>query len=461
MIKREYQKGVLSMLYDDVLQRPSEFDFSIATLGKPTVNNPIKDRAFVDDGDRILFSDDEAAMRQLIADDQPIPAYEKGGPREKIFHDPSWTRAAIVTCGGLCPGLNDVIKGIVNTLYFCYGVRHVFGIPYGYRGFIPEHQHSPITLDPNVVDKIHELGGTLLGSSRGGQDTGRICDTLQRLNVNVLFCIGGDGTLRGARDIADEVTRRKQHVSVIGVPKTIDNDLSFVGRSFGFESSVYSTTETLTSAHVEAKGALNGIGLIKLMGRDSGFIAAYASLANSNVNFCLIPEVPLALKGEGGLLDALERRFKSGKDHAVIVVAEGAGQELFKDLPPQKDASGNVLKNDIGVFLKSEISAHFKGVGMPCSVKYFDPSYAIRSGPAFGTDAIYCNGLAENAVHAAMSGRTNMVVGQKGRSFTHVPIRLATMERQKVDVHGALWQSVLATTRQMDYFTGTPYDFGG
>lgn len=448
------------MIYDDVLQRPEDFDFSIDTLGEPTVESPITERFFVKDEERILFSDNEAELKRMIANNQSMPSYERAGPRQRLFHDPAWTRAAIVTCGGLCPGLNDVIKGIVNTLFFSYDVRHVFGIPYGFRGFIPDYKHSPIILNPDMVDKIHEEGGTVLGSSRGAQDTGRICDALQRMNVNVLFCIGGDGTLRGAGDIADELRRRKQHVSVIGVPKTIDNDLSFVGRSFGFETSIYSTAELITAAHVEAKGVLNGIGLVKLMGRDSGFIAAYASLANSNVNFCLIPEEPLTLDGENGFLTALRRRFESGKDHAVVIVAEGAGQDLFKGIEEQKDASGNVLKNDIGVLLKGKITAYFKEVGIPTSVKYFDPSYLVRSGPAFGTDAIYCNLLAENAVHAAMSGRTNMVVGQIGDDFTHVPVRLATTERQKIDVHGALWQSVLATTRQMDYFNDKARDFG-
>ncbi|MBN2529745.1 MAG: ATP-dependent 6-phosphofructokinase [Deltaproteobacteria bacterium] len=442
------------MLYKKVLENPENYTFDVDSLGTPSVTSPIEGRQFIDNGERVLFGDDQQRFLQLVKEGRTLPSFEKAGPREKIYHDPAWTRAAIVTCGGLCPGLNDVIKSIVETLYFDYGVRHIFGIRYGFEGLIPEFKHEPMMLDPDAVDKIHEEGGTILGSSRGPQDVGRMCDTLERLNVNMLFCIGGDGTLRGARAIAEEVQRRKQKVSVIGVPKTIDNDLSFIGRSFGFETSVYSTSEVLTSAHVEAKGAVNGIGLVKLMGRDSGFIAAYASLANSVVNFCLIPEQPFELDGEQGLLRALERRLEGGKDHAVIVVAEGAGQDLFKDIPEQKDASGNVLKNDIGTFLKAKISAHFKAKNIPCALKYFDPSYTIRSVPAFGTDAILCYGLAENAVHAAMQGKNNMVVGHNGLHFTHVPIEMATMERQKVNVEGPLWYSVLGATRQNDYFNG-------
>jgi 6-phosphofructokinase 1 len=435
-------------LYQKVLENPEEFDFTIPKLGERKKSSPIKCRKFVTE-DRVLFSQSEDALRKLLAAGRPLPSYEKAGPRERIFHDPSGSRAAIVTCGGLCPGLNDVIKGIVNTLFFDYGVRSIKGIRYGYRGFISEYRHDPVDLTPEVVDRIHEEGGTILASSRGRQDTGAICDALQRLNINMLFCVGGDGTLRGAGDIADELSRRKQSISVVGVPKTIDNDLSFIGRSFGFETSVYSTAGTLTSAHVEAKGALNGIGLVKLMGRDSGFIAAAASLANSVVNFCLIPEVSFELEGERGLLNALERRFESGKDHAVIVVAEGAGQHLFESRPEIRDASGNVLKNDIGLFLKQKIAEHFDKIGVPCSLKYFDPSYSIRSVPAFGTDAILCYGLAENAAHAAMTGCTKMVIGLIGKEFVHVPIKLATMERQKIDPNSYLSAALHASTRQL------------
>ncbi len=439
------------MLYNKVYESPEEFDFTIENIGNCSVDSPVKNMVFTDNDEKVIFRDDLKAIKALIKANRPVPAYEKAGPRKKIFHDPSWTRAAIVTCGGLCPGLNDVIKNLVETLHFGYGVSHVFGIKYGYRGLIPDYKHEPVLLTPDYVDNIHEQGGTVLGSSRGKQDIGRMCDTLQRLNVNILFTVGGDGTLRGAREIALELKRRNQKINVVGVPKTIDNDLSFIGKSFGFETAVYSTADTITSAHNEATGALNGIGLIKLMGRDSGFIAASASLANSLVNFCLIPEQPFTLEGSNGLLRALERRFESGKNHAVIVVAEGAGQELFKDIPQQKDASGNILKNDIGLLLKEKISTYFKSKNFPTTVKYFDPSYSIRSVPAFGTDAIFCYGLAENAVHAAMSGKTNVVIGFNGTHFVHVPIKLATLERQKIDINGSFWNLVLSCTRQKKY----------
>ncbi|MGI5870007.1 MAG: ATP-dependent 6-phosphofructokinase [Kiritimatiellia bacterium] len=443
------------MTIKDVFEHPENFNFNVDRLGECMIDNPIQMTNYVEEGDRTIIAHDLKYLEEMHKRGA-IPTFEKAGPHRKIYHDPVWSRAAIVTCGGLCPGLNDVIKGIVQCLWFDYGVRHIFGVRYGLEGFIPKYGHEPLILDPEVVDAIHEEGGTILGSSRGGQDTVEIVRTLSRLNINMLFCIGGDGTLRAARDIAEEIERRHLKISVVGVPKTIDNDLAFVGRSFGFETAVYATGTVITAAHTEAKGAHNGIGLVKLMGRDSGFIAAYACLANSVVNMCLIPELPFELEGEHGVLTALERRFGLGKDHAVIVVAEGAGQHLIKDTDVRKDASGNVLKKDIGEFLKTKIEQHFAAKKQDVTVKYFDPSYTIRSVPAQGTDAILCYMLARGAAHAAMAGRTNCVVGKCADVFMLVPTSLATIERQKVDVEDALWQSVVDATRQGEYMGYEP-----
>jgi 6-phosphofructokinase 1 len=426
-------------------------DFAISSLGRCTVISPVRNRVFTEDTDQISYFNRKDTLRQIMEEGGDIPAFEKAGPRQHLFHDPAWTRAAVVTCGGLCPGLNDVIKGLVQTLHFTYGVRHIFGIPFGYRGLNPVFGHAPILLDPEVVDTIHEDGGTILGSSRGEQEIGVMVDSLERLNINMLFCVGGDGTLRGAHAVAEEIARRKQNISVVGVPKTIDNDLNFTDRTFGFETAVYHTHAIITAAHQEAKGAFNGIGLVRLMGRDSGFIAAYASLANSVVNFCLVPEVPFEIDGDRGLLHALERRFDSGKTHAVIVAAEGAGQNLFNG-GTEKDASGNTVKKDIGLRLRDDITLHFKRIKKEVSVKYFDPSYSIRSVPAQGTDSIFCYELAENAVHAAMAGKTDVIIGHWSDEFTHVPISIAVAERKKIDVDGALWQAVLGATRQCDWW---------
>ena len=347
------------MTLHDIISNPEQYDLSIETVGSPTLHSPMMGMRFISNTERVSLCTDVKRIEEILASKKSLPSLEAAGPREMIYHDPAWTRAAIVTCGGLCPGLNSVIKGLVQVLWFDYGVQNIFGIPYGYRGLNPSYSHSPIVLTPEVVDAIQDDGGTILGSSRGEQGISTMVDTLMRLNINMLFCIGGDGTLRGAREIAAEIKRRKQPISVIGIPKTIDNDLNLVDRTFGFETAVLSATDVITSAHNEANGAFNGLGLVKIMGRDSGFIAAYASLATTVVNFCLIPEVPFELDGDNGLLRALENRYSIGKTHAVMVVAEGAGQHLFKNIPERRDASGNILKNDIGDFLSEKIEAHF------------------------------------------------------------------------------------------------------
>lgn len=444
----------MSTTLDKIVANQSEYSCLVETLGECKISSPVRHHEFITEGERILVTENESFLRYLEQRLGHTPTFERAGPLPKIFHDPGWTRVAIVTAGGLCPGLNNVIKGLVEILSYDYGVKSIFGIRYGYAGLNPKYGYNPILLNPDVVDTIHELGGTILGSSRGEQPTDVIVDALVRMNINVLFCVGGDGSLRCAHDIAKEVKKRGLKISVVGIPKTIDNDLQFVGRSFGFETAVAAAAEVIRNAHVEAKGTQHGIGLVKLMGRDSGFIAAYSSIANPVVNFCLVPEMKFSVDGPGGLLDAIGNRFAAGKTHAVIVVAEGAGQDLISTTDHSTDESGNVRKKDIGEFLKKKISAHFKQAGVPCSVKYFDPSYTIRSVPARGTDAIRCYMLARNAVHAAMAGRTDCVVGNLGESYALVPIKLATIERQTVSLKSDLWRSVMDATGQEYYFKG-------
>ena len=451
----------MKTILDKIAADGVKYNCAVKTVGEAKIASPVRRHDFICDGQRVLLTGDREVLEAWKERLGHFPSFERAGAHERIFHDPAWTRVGIVTAGGLCPGLNNVIKGLVEILSADYGIRSIFGIRYGYAGLNPEYGYAPIQLDVDSVDTIHERGGTILGSSRGQQPTGVIVDTLVRMNINILFCIGGDGSLRCAHEIAEEILRRGLGISVVGIPKTIDNDLHFVGRSFGFETAVAEAAPVIRSAHMEAKGAHNGIGLVKLMGRDSGFIAAYAVMANPVVNFCLVPESPFLLDGPNGLFAALENRFKAGKDHAVIVVAEGAGQELFKDMPEVRDASGNILKNDIGEFLKRAIECHMKSRQIKSSVKYFDPSYIIRSVPAKGTDAIRCYMLARNAVHAAMAGRTNCVVGNLGESYCLVPIKLATIERQKISLKSDLWRSVMDATGQEYYFGSSKPAVGG
>lgn len=407
---------------------------SILKLGPCQFPSPLGQRRFVDNAQQIQINDLN---------------FERAGPRQDIYFDPANTRAGIVTCGGLCPGINDVIKALVSALRLDYGIQEVLGFRYGYRGLAHPASYRPEPLEYPQLRAIHDQGGTILGSSRGPQSCKDMVDTLVKFKINLMFCVGGDGTFRGAHELHQEAQRRGFKLSVVGIPKTIDNDLSYVGRSFGFETAVYRTTDIIRTAYWEAKGAHKGIGLVKLMGRDAGFITAYASLATPFVDFCFIPESKLELHGEQGLLAGLQRRL-SQRPWAVIVVAEGAGQQLF-DGDPGRDASGNQKKHDIGVHLRDVITEHFKKRNDPVKVRYIDPSYLIRGIPAHGTDAIYCAQLAEHAVHAAMAGRTNMAVGSHDRVFTHVPLELATQTRQQVDLRGDLWQAVLGATRQHEY----------
>jgi len=368
---------------------------------------------------------------------------ERAGPRRLLFADPATLTCGIVTCGGLCPGVNNVIRAIVLSLHRHYGVTKVYGFRFGYEGLVPRMGHQPFELTPESVHRIHESGGSILGSSRGPQDAAEMVEYLEALGVGILFTVGGDGTLRGAQKISEEAARRDVKVSVIGVPKTIDNDISFVQRTFGFETAVTEARRATEAANTEAEAARNGIGLVKLMGRDSGFIAAYSALVNSHVNFCLVPEVPFTLDS---FLSALQQRL-ARRRHAVIVVAEGAGQDLMAK-SQARDASGNVKYGDIGIFLRDAITNHFKQIKTDVTLKYIDPSYTIRSVPATAHDAAFCLLLGQSAVHAGLSGRTNMVVSFWNHQFTHVPISLAVRERQKIDPEDALWSSVVTSTGQ-------------
>jgi len=431
-----------------------DIDTTIPALGKAKIPTPNRrqDRGgsehfFVSDDQRVIVDVDLNKLNQMIREGKPVPSFEKAGARNKIYFDPSKVRCALVTCGGLCPGLNDIIRSIVLELYFGYGVRNIYGIRYGLQGFIPRYGHDIMELNPAAVANILEMGGSILGSSRGPQPIEEIVDCLERMNIGILFMVGGDGTLMAATKIADMIIKKKLKISVIGVPKTIDNDIYMVSRSFGFDTAVEVATQAIRGAHNEALGYPNGIGLIKLMGRYSGFIAATAVLAQQDVNFVLIPEVDFDLDGPKGFLAALEDRLKSRK-HAVIVVAEGAGQKFFSGQAQDCDESGNIRLKDIGLFLKDAISSHFKVRDMDISLKYIDPSYMIRSLPANANDHVFCSFLGRDAVHAGMTGKTRLLIGRWNNHFVHLPMSACAGKRKQVSPSGKLWLNVLDATGQ-------------
>ncbi|MDI6854532.1 MAG: ATP-dependent 6-phosphofructokinase [Deltaproteobacteria bacterium] len=417
-------------------------DFTVTRLGECRVPSPMADNRFVADDARIIYLTALGDLMPYFRACQEPPTMELAGPRERIFFDPANLKCGIVTCGGLCPGVNDVIRAVTMSLFYHYGVREVYGFRYGFEGLSRQRQ-EPMRLTPRLVKYIHEMGGTLLGTSRGPQDIGEMTDTLEQFGIGILFAIGGDGTLRGASALVREIDRRELKTAVIAIPKTIDNDISYIQQSFGFETAASEARRAVYAAHSEAVGARDGIGLVKLMGRESGFIAAYSVLANPLVNFCLVPEVPFRAEK---LLKALEKRLEE-RGHAVIVAAEGAGQDLLEKTG-ERDLSGNPKLGDIGLFLRERILAHFKLLGREVMLKYIDPSYIIRSLPANAHDSAFCLLLGQNAVHAGMAGRTDMVVGLWNHQFTHLPIRMAVSERKRLDPNGWIWNSVLAATGQ-------------
>ena len=427
-------------------------DFRIKKIGNCKVDSPMPFSNIEGNNIANFVRDDQFVLHSIIRGDNQNwdniyeYALEMAGPREKIYFNPGHVHAGIVTCGGLCPGLNNVIRAIVRTLSLRYNVKRISGIQYGYKGFLPEYNLPTKDLDPDIVDDIHNMGGSILGSARGGSDVVRIVDALEQLNMNILFTIGGDGTQRCALELTEEIEKRGLRIAVVGVPKTIDNDLSFIDKSFGFDTAVFKAEQAVHAAHVESKSAIDGIGLVKVMGRESGFIAAHTTLATSDVNFCLIPEVPFNLEGENGLLKSIEKRLDK-RFHAVILVAEGAGQDLL-DATNATDESGNTRLADIGIFLKDAITEHFKKIGRESNLKYIDPSYMIRASAATPNDALYCARLGANAVHAAMAGRTGMLISEWNNTFVHVPIQMAVSKKNMVNPESPLWRDVLETTQQ-------------
>jgi len=429
-------------------------DTTIPDLGAAKITSPIErgergaySKCFVSDSDRILIDVDSDNVTRRIMEGKTLPSFEKAGPRRKIYFDPSKVKCALVTCGGLCPGLNDIIRSIVLELFYGYGVRNIYGIRFGFQGFIPKYGHDVLDLKPETVVNILEMGGSILGSSRGPQPIDEIVDSLERMNIGIIFMIGGDGTLMAATRIADEITERGLKISVIGIPKTIDNDIYLVSRSFGFDTAVDVATQAIRGANSESEGYPNGIGLIKLMGRYSGFIAATAALAQQNANFVLIPEVDFDLEGPNGFLSALEKRLAL-RGHAVIIVAEGAGQKFFEKQDNERDESGHVRLKDIGLFLKDEITAYFKKKHTDISFKYIDPSYMIRSLPANANDHVFCNFLGRDAVHAGMAGKTKLLIGRWNNLFVNLPMSASAGRRKQVDPNEKLWLSVLGATGQ-------------
>jgi 6-phosphofructokinase 1 len=400
----------------------------------------------------VEFVADSTRIRHEVKIGPDLPrqddlTFECAGPRARLFFDPAQVTAAIVTCGGLSPGLNTVIRSAFYEFHHHYGVNRVMGIRKGYRGLNPAVGEEPFVLTPDMVDDITYLGGSFLGSSRGSQDPAVTVDYLEQAGINVLLCVGGDGTQRGAHDIAAEVRRRGTSIAVVGVPKTIDNDIPLVWMSFGYATALETAGEVIRAAHVEARGAPNGLVVVRLMGRHAGFIAAGAALASGEANFVLVPEVEFPLEGEGGFLDALEKRIVD-RAHALVVIAEGAGQHLIQAEHAGHDDSGNPKFHDNGPWLCGHIKEHFAKRDIPINLKYMDPSYLIRSVPSNAWDRILSDRMARYAVHAGMAGKTDVMIGSIHNRLIHVPIATVIREQKRMEPTSDLWSAVLSATGQ-------------
>jgi 6-phosphofructokinase 1 len=422
-------------------------DFEVRRLPNAPFNTPIADREFLSDDQKYIMYDpivhgvdlsgrhamSLSPFRMLLAQ-----------ASEHLHFDPKQTTVGVVTCGGLCPGLNDVVRGITYMCRRSYDVKRVVGFRYGYWGLSAAGRDTAIDLDTNRVHTIHRRGGTFLGSSRGPQDPKEMVDTLQQLGVNILFTIGGDGTQRGASKIVEEVTKRKLNIAVVGIPKTIDNDLSFSHRTFGYITAVEHATLAIRAAYAEAGSHPFGVGIVKVMGRHSGFIAAEAAIASQLANICLIPENVVTKET---FFNLLECRFRTN-DCVVICVAEGFGQDWMDTKDCGTDASGNKKLGDIGTYMRDLVTSWMKkhptaNIG---TVKLIDPSYMIRAVPANTSDASFCVHLATLAVHEAFRGTTDAIIVNWYRNFTVIPIKLATSLRKVVDLHGDLWRQVREVT---------------
>ncbi|KAF8036405.1 hypothetical protein BT93_C2194 [Corymbia citriodora subsp. variegata] len=421
----------------------------------PTYSNPLQDHPAYCVVKQYFVHDDDTVTQKVIAHKNGPRGlhFRRAGPRQKVYFEPDEVHACIVTCGGLCPGLNTVIREIVCGLYHIYGVKKVLGIDGGYKGF---YSRNTVPLSPKVVNDIHKRGGTILGTSRGGHDTSKIVDSIQDRGINQVYIIGGDGTQKGASVIFEEIKRRGLKVAVAGIPKTIDNDIPVIDRSFGFDTAVEEAQRAINAAHVEAESGENGIGLVKVMGRYSGFIAMYATLASRDVDCCLIPESPFYLEGAGGLLEYIERRLKE-MGHMVIVIAEGAGQELLSECmhsADKKDASGNKLLQDVGLWLSQQIKEHFtKKDKMTINLKYIDPTYMIRAVPSNASDNVYSTLLAQSAVHGAMAGYTGFTIGLVNGRHSYIPFYRITEKQNKVVITDRMWARLLSSTNQPSFLS--------
>ena len=424
-------------------------DLAIARLGERTIDTPLRDLLggreesvhYVTETDRVLLDDTlGVAKRRSAGTPAELPAFNPGGPREKLYFEPSTVTAAIVTCGGLCPGLNNVVRALVLQLANAYGVKSILGFRNGYSGLTDTS--APLALTPELVRDIHNRGGTILGTSRGGQEPAAMVDTLARHRVDMLFVIGGDGSLRGAQKIAAKpppatAARRGGHPEDHRQRHSVDRPELRLPDRVRPRRRVDPRRAHRGRVHRRRRGTGQADGPAQRLHRLLCDTRQPRSRLRPDPRSLLparqLPALPAQARRSAGARSRGRRRGR--RAGAVPRSAE-------------TDASGNARLGDIGALLRERVTAHFAQHGTPLSLRYVDPGYAIRSVPANAFDAVYCARLAQAAVHAGMAGFTSMVVARWHGRFIHLPIALATATRNQVDPHGDLWMSVLEATGQ-------------
>eukprot|EP00668_Euglena_longa_P014128 GGOE01018102.1.p1 GENE.GGOE01018102.1~~GGOE01018102.1.p1 ORF type:complete len:494 (+),score=144.75 GGOE01018102.1:38-1483(+) len=408
----------------------------------PTFPNPLSEKRnqqYRNAGEYILetiigHAETSLQSREKIKKD--YNAIYRAGPRREVYFGTD-TNACIVNTGGLCPGLNSVIEELVRTLD-TYNADTIYGIRYGFLGF-DTTEYMPLILTPHSVLNIHQRGGTILGTCRGSFNEDLILKFLKECNIGQMYVIGGDGSHRAALRIHALCKEHQLRCVVVGIPKTIDNDILFFDKTFGFDTAVEVASKVIDCSFVEASSVKNGVGVVKVMGRDSGFVARNAALSNNVVDACLIPEVPFEIKGNGGLLPWLDGHLAT-KHCAVIVICEAAGQQHLPCLG--KDPTGHNIYEDTGKWLKKAIETHWQETGQEGKVFLIDPSYMLRSVPANTGDNMFCIQLAQAAVHTAYSGYSGVTVGRYHDLYGVMPIEMVVSGLRKVNPKGSLWQTL-------------------
>jgi len=327
-------------------------------------------------------------------------------------------RLAILTSGGDCPGLNAVIRAVVRTAtdhyqYECVGIKN------GWKGAAVG---DIIPLPPLSVSGILYRGGTILGTSRfnplkDGETTARILENLTLHRIGAVICVGGDGTLRASHEIA------RMGVNVVGVPKTIDNDIQATDVTFGFHTAVQIVTDAIDRLHSTAESH-NRIMILETMGRNTGWIALSAGLAGG-ADLILIPERPFSYDKICAMLTERHKR----KSFSIVVVAEGAYPEGGEAVNiGALDAFGRPRLGGIGFELAHEIEMR---TSIEARVTVL--GYVQRGGTPVAFDRILATRFGVAAVEAVAAGKFDHFIALRGEELVAVPIADGVGQCKQVD----------------------------